>query len=304
MPPSLVTAAKERLQGNKKLQVAVGVSLLLVLLLIIVLSITLSDDPDDSGDPLNPGDPGYGGGKGSGTGGNGPGPGGPSGPSGSGATPYPSEPGKKSECGTYYGPTGEGTCQISKSNLPPAARNSKYLGALNRPQFRGSASCGMCFRVKGDGKGKGSNPLKGDFIVFVKDLCPECVEGSMDIAIDGDGRWAIEIQAVQCPVGDTFIQYSFQGSNEWYLKLQVRNARVPPMKVEGISLAGQNVQFTLTRDGFWEGRAHFSRTEIPVRLTAITGDVVSDVIPKLENDVVMDGTKKVQFPLDPSLPNA
>ena len=48
---------------------------------------------------------------------------------------------------TYYGSKGEGTCQFSKSNLPVAARNSKYLVALNKPQFLQSAACGMCFSV-------------------------------------------------------------------------------------------------------------------------------------------------------------
>ena len=49
--------------------------------------------------------------------------------------------------------------------------------------------------------------------------------GDVDIGDAGDGRWDVEIQAVQCPVGDTKIQYSYQGSNLWYIKLQVRNAR-------------------------------------------------------------------------------
>lgn len=49
--------------------------------------------------------------------------------------------------------------------------------------------------------------------------------GSVDLAENGDGRWEVEIQAVQCPVGSTKLEYKFQGSNPWYLKLQVRNAR-------------------------------------------------------------------------------
>ena len=43
--------------------------------------------------------------------------------------------------------------------------------------------------------------------------------------MEGDGRWDIEIRAVQCPVGTSAIQYWLQGSNAWYLKLQVRNTR-------------------------------------------------------------------------------
>jgi expansin (peptidoglycan-binding protein) len=45
------------------------------------------------------------------------------------------------------------------------------------------------------------------------------------LAENGDGRWAVDIQAVQCPVGNTKLEYKFQGSNPWYLKIQVRNSR-------------------------------------------------------------------------------
>ena len=51
------------------------------------------------------------------------------------------------------------------------------------------------------------------------------VTGSVDFAENKDGRWDISIQAVQCPVGDNKLQYAFQGSNPWYLKLQVSNYR-------------------------------------------------------------------------------
>ncbi|KAL8564467.1 hypothetical protein ACOMHN_017609 [Nucella lapillus] len=207
--------------------------------------------------------------------------------------------------GTYYGPEGEGTCQINKDNLPPAARNSKYLAALNAPQFRKSAACSMCFRVKGEGTGLGSDPITGDFTVFIKDLCPECNEGDVDLAIDGDGRWDIEIQAIQCPVNDTYIQYQFQGSNAFYLKLQVRNVRVPPHKVAVKDSKGTWVQMTLSKDGHWVGSSQFDKTgNLPVRLTSIAGASVDDVIPRLVNDAVMEGTKQVQFPLDLLLPDS
>ena len=53
--------------------------------------------------------------------------------------------------------------------------------------------------------------------------------GSVDFAENKDGRWDISIQAVQCPVGDNKLQYAFQGSNPWYLKLQVSNYRYTNM---------------------------------------------------------------------------
>ena len=35
----------------------------------------------------------------------------------------------------------------------------------------------------------------------------------------------MEIQAVQCPVGESKLEYLFQGSNPYYVKVQVRNGR-------------------------------------------------------------------------------
>ena len=53
--------------------------------------------------------------------------------------------------------------------------------------------------------------------------------GALDQASVGDGRWTIAWTPVQCPVGtaqgtSTFF-YSFQGSNPWFLKLQIANNR-------------------------------------------------------------------------------
>lgn len=49
--------------------------------------------------------------------------------------------------------------------------------------------------------------------------------GSLNLAEAGDGRWDLEISAVQCPVGETKLEYKFQGSSPWYIKLQIRNHR-------------------------------------------------------------------------------
>ena len=59
----------------------------------------------------------------------------------------------------------------------------------------------------------------------VTDECPECKSGDLDLAQSGNGRYNVEWQAVQCDTGDTPVQYSFQGSNDYYLKLQIANTR-------------------------------------------------------------------------------
>ncbi|XP_012944286.1 expansin-YoaJ, partial [Aplysia californica] len=154
--------------------------------------------------------------------------------------------------------------------------------------------------------GLGNSPIVGEFLVFTKDLCPECAAGDIDFAWNGDGRWDIRIQAVQCPVGDTTIQYAFQGSNQWYIKLQVRNARIPITSLE-LKKGKDWVTPKHTLDGYWEvmNQGEWPAGPINVRMTAANGEVLNDVIPKIETDstVIMDGFNKVQVSFDNSLPH-
>lgn len=71
-----------------------------------------------------------------------------------------------------------------------------------------------------------ANPIpKNEQFAIVGDLCPECKTGDLDLATTGDGRWTISWTPVQCNVGNNSFIYSFQGSNPYYLKLQVANTR-------------------------------------------------------------------------------
>ncbi|ESP00688.1 hypothetical protein LOTGIDRAFT_157978 [Lottia gigantea] len=209
--------------------------------------------------------------------------------------------------GTYYGPTDGGTCQYDPPSKPPAGLNPiiRNFVALNKPQFLGSYSCGMCFKVNSNGQGLGTNPIKGHFVVFVADLCPECKTGSLDFAINGDGRWKIEIQAVQCPVGNTKLEYKFQGSNSYYIKLQIRNARIPAVAVK-IKQNGSWKAMSHSADGFWilSDQKPVPTHNIDVQITAANGETVHDTIPELVNAKVLHGSQKVQFALDGNLPTA
>jgi len=211
--------------------------------------------------------------------------------------------------GTYYNDAaGMVSCQIPRNDLPPAGQNSDMLGALNVQQYFGSAACGMCFRLTGSGQGLGNDPIVGDNIVYINDLCPACHAGDIDVAAQGDGRWDIQIRAVPCPVGNTKIQYKFAGSNPWYTKLQLRNTRVPAAKVEiysstspigSLAQAGDAsswVTLPPTADGHYSASV---RTQdqggIAVRLTSVYGHVVHDIIPRMSSNV-MNGLVGVQFP--------
>lgn len=63
------------------------------------------------------------------------------------------------------------------------------------------------------------------FWLAVTDECPECSSGDLDLAQNGDGRYGVQWQPVQCNTGNTPAYYSFQGSNPYYTKLQVTNTR-------------------------------------------------------------------------------
>ncbi|KAK7116585.1 expansin-YoaJ-like [Littorina saxatilis] len=200
---------------------------------------------------------------------------------------------------TYYGDSGGGgTCSYGVQN-PPVASLAKIPVALNKPQFLNSLMCGSCWQVTGSGHGLGNNPVTGTFMVFVDDLCPGCQAGDVDLGVSGDGRWDISIKAVQCPVGNGKLDYKFQGSNPWYIKLQVQNARLPVHMME-IDLNGwQKMQHSA--DGFFLHSGGPIHGSFRVRVTAINGAQVIDTISGIHNDVIIHG--KGQFPLDSSLPH-
>nr|KAG5696333.1 hypothetical protein BaRGS_027943 [Batillaria attramentaria] len=173
-------------------------------------------------------------------------------------------------------------------------------------------------RVTGHGDGSGGSPVTGSFIVFVDNLCPEChtgqsverpsihyaigVFGSVDLGVSGDGRWHVGIQAVQCPVGNGKVEYKFQGSNPYYIKLQVRNARIPVHLLE-VQVHGSWQKMSHTADGYFTYTSGPVEGNLHVRLTAVNGAQITETIPGgIRNDVVIQGSH--QFPLDSSLPHA
>ena len=108
----------------------------------------------------------------------------------------------------------------------PWASGTQFRVAMDSPFFYNSQSCGMCLAFRGTGPGAGANPISLNVqYVLVSNLCPECLAGSLDQELNGDGRWRIEWYPVQCAVGNTPFVYSFQGSNSYYIKLQISNHR-------------------------------------------------------------------------------
>lgn len=97
--------------------------------------------------------------------------------------------------------------------------------AINDDQYDNSKSCGACIQVRGSGRGIGGRPIRGTFRAYVHDRCPECRRGDLDLSSSGDGRWHISWKFVACPMNDAF--FAFEGSNNFYKKIQVRGLRFP-----------------------------------------------------------------------------
>lgn len=185
--------------------------------------------------------------------------------------------------GTYYGSRqrGFGHCSFHFQDF---GNSPGYPGtplAINAAQYTGTSVCGLCVRFRGLGSGLGGNPISQNWQPgFICDQCPECAFGSIDLQTNGDGRWKIEWEPVQCPVGSSTFKFGYQGGNPYYKKLQVANARVPIAKVE-MARGGGWQQLVATIDNYFE--AHGPESEFytdggcaKLRITSILGDSVED----------------------------
>lgn len=64
----------------------------------------------------------------------------------------------------------------------------------------------------------------GDWLTaLVTNRCPECLHGSLDQAINGNGRWQVQWYATPCPVGDSKLMYSITVIDQYWFSLVVSN---------------------------------------------------------------------------------
>jgi expansin (peptidoglycan-binding protein) len=164
--------------------------------------------------------------------------------------------------------------------------DTDFVAAVSPDLYAGSARCGECLLVSG---------AAGVALVKVVDQCPGCNAGSLDLttaafeAIVGPqsiGRDVIDYEPVECPVAGN-LNYRFQGSNNFFLKLQVRDHLVG---VEQVELdPGTGAGFTaLTRTSDNHFQASFpSGVNLPmsVRITSEVGEVVNDQIPLINAEI-------------------
>jgi len=195
---------------------------------------------------------------------------------------------------TYYQISSTVNCA-----LPPRPDGSSLnffaSVAMNKPMYGNSELCGACLQVNYLNQGSGKNTLPAQSNVIVTDSCPECVPASLDFGFPNqlDGRWKMKWRAVSCQINKN-MQFMFQGSQQWYIKLQARNTNYP---VKGINLynGGSWKALQRTNDNFFisSGNIVFPlATPIKVQVVSITGEIVTNTISSIVNDVVIDGNSQ------------
>lgn len=134
-----------------------------------------------------------------------------------------------------------------------------------------------------------------NLLAYVNDRCPECLTGAIDLGWTGDGRFPITWKAVDCPVIGN-LQYLFQGSQPFYMKLQVRNNKIPISTLEFGTPSGSWITGTRTQDNFFECPSYPYPVSMPlkVRVTGIDGESLIDQIQSISM-TPFDGQVGVQF---------
>jgi expansin (peptidoglycan-binding protein) len=192
---------------------------------------------------------------------------------------------------TTYSYTGGGACTLDP--IPAGTLTT----AINAPQFYNSLLCGAYLEVNGP---------RGSAQVLVADLCPECQAGDLDLdlpafqAITGasDGRYPITWRLISPPLSGT-IGYRFQGSNPFFVKVQVINHRNPVYSIAMRDSTGAFVPFTRVADNFFQYSPTTALGPLTLRVTDIYSNTLIDSGIPIASDSQQVFTGHGQFPPAP-----
>lgn len=192
---------------------------------------------------------------------------------------------------TTYSYTSGGAC--TRDPIPA----STLVGAINQPQYYNSLLCGAYLSVTG--------PV-GTAQVLIVDLCPGCAAGDLDLdtaafqAVTGtnDGRYPISWQLVSPPLAGP-IGYRFQGSNSYYVKVQVINHRNPVYRIELATGVSSYIALPRTADGFFEYSSGSALGSLTLRVTDIYSNTLIDSGIPIATDDQQVFVGHAQFPAGP-----
>ncbi len=126
---------------------------------------------------------------------------------------------------TYYDATGAGSCLFG------ASPSDLMVAAMNAAEYDHAATCGAYVQVKGP---------KGSAMVRIVDLCPGCQAGHLDLSREAfaqiadlpQGRVPISWQIVSPALSGPIAYHFKDGSNQWWIAVQIRNHRNPIASLE------------------------------------------------------------------------
>ena len=167
-----------------------------------------------------------------------------------------------------------------------------FATAIDESFWDGSAHCGECLEVNGPG---------GTALVRIVELCIGCGTDGLDLypaaftAVTGSssGRHPVTWTRVACPAAGA-VGFQLQGSNPYYIKLQVRDHRYG---VQSAVLHDGASDYPMSRTS----DNHFVATGFPgpvaspflVSVTATTGQTLLEDV-QLVNDTVQAGAGQFQ----------
>lgn len=189
---------------------------------------------------------------------------------------------------TYYTfASGAGACMFDSTP------NDLMVGAMNLTDYGISDYCGACVSIVGP---------KGEIIVRIVDLCPECLPGDIDlsplafslIADLPQGRVPIKWKVVSCNISGP-IQYHFKdGSNPWWTAVQIRNHRYPIKSVEYFTNLGVFKNIVRTNYNYFVETSGMGPGPFVFRVTDVFDHTLVDSgIVHIENGTVLG---RAQFP--------
>jgi expansin (peptidoglycan-binding protein) len=147
--------------------------------------------------------------------------------------------------GAYYTTPYSTYCSLNGINLVDYGVYTTV--AMSPGSYFGSNICGVCLELNGTGIGHGNNPIGSTIKVVVTDMCQTCTSfGDMKIGLGGDDNWLVTWKAVPCGLTKN-VQYVHQQSQQYFVKLQIRNTNIPVKKVDIIKgkLSSKLFLFTL-----------------------------------------------------------